>query len=258
MTPEQQEMMAEIQQQRRNLQQSAEQSLAKIVGMPAFNRLKQINYQQQGPRMLTQPEWAEKFNLDEEQVEQIQELLREGRQAQGQAMRQRMDLMKAAFPNQAGANGGGGNAGGGGNGGGGGRGGRGGGINFRDPAVQEVMKQYMEKPEVKEKMEEFDNQRQKLDSQLMVAVHRILDRRQSSAYKKLLGAPFDITSLRGGGPGGFGNRNQANASTKAKSESGADDADESSKPAAAAKAAKSAAPAKAKKKSLRELRGLDD
>src|SRR5262249_18505344 len=141
-TPEQQEAMNEMQVARRQLQQSAEQSLAKIIGPAAFTRLKQISYQQQGPGMLTQPEWVEKFNLDADQVEQLNQLLREGRQAQGQAMRERMDLMKSAFPNQPNGNGRGG------------RGGRGG-INFGDPGVQEFMKEFMEKPEVKAKMEEF-------------------------------------------------------------------------------------------------------
>jgi hypothetical protein len=245
LTPEQQEAMAEMQQVRQQLQQSAEQSLAKIIGPAAFTRLKQIQYQQQGPRMLTQPEWSEKFNLDETQVQQIRGLLDESRQAQGNAMRQRFDLMKSALPNQPNANNGGG------------RGGRGG-VNFRDPGVQEALKEFMEKPEVKSKMEELDNQRQKLDNQLMAAVHRVLDRRQSNAYKKLLGAPFDLSNLRRGGPFGFGNGNQANAASKAKSQSDADNGDDSPKPSVDTKAAKSSTTAKPKRKSLREQRGIDD
>jgi hypothetical protein len=233
--------MTEMQQSRQQLQQSAEQSLAKIIGPAAFTRLKQIQYQQQGPGMLTQPEWAEKLNLDPDQVAQINQLVREGRQAQGQAMRERFDLMKQALPNQP-------------NGNGGGRGGRGG-VNFRDPGVQEMLNEYMAKPEVKSKMEALDNQRQKIDNQLMSAVHRVLDRRQSAAYKKLLGAPFDLSSLR---PTGFGGRNTANASGNAKSQPGTDEADDSPKPSTSTKAAKNSAPAKPKRKSLREQRGLDD
>ncbi len=253
LTEEQQEQMAEIQQARTGLQRSAEQSLAKIIGTAAFNRLRQIQYQRQGPSLLLQPEWAEKFNLDDEQAEQIRALLNEGRQAQRQAGRQRMELMKGAFPTPPGGNGGGGN----GNNGRGGRGGRGGGLNFQDPAFQDAMKTYMEKPEVKAKLEEFQNQQQKLDTQLMAAVHRVLDKRQSAAYKKLLGPPFDLTLLRGGGPGGFGNRNAdtaKQATNKAKSQSGAEDDDESPK----ASTVKSPATAQPKRKSLRELRGIDD
>jgi hypothetical protein len=252
MTEEQQAQMAEMRQATQQLQQSAEQSLAKIIGPAAFNRLRQISYQRQGPFMLLQPEWTEKFNLDEEQVAQLQGLRDEGRQAQRQAGRQRMELMKGAFPTPPGGNGGQ-NGGGGNN----GRGGRGGGMNFQDPAFQDAMKAYMEKPEVQAKLEEFQSQQQKLDSQLMAAVHRVLDKRQSNAYKKLLGAPFDLTKLRPG-PGGFGNRNQADDSSKAKSKSDVDDDEDSPKSSTGAKAANSAATAKPKRKSLRELRGIDD
>lgn len=96
MTPEQEEQRAEMQQAMREAQQSAERSLAKIIGTAAFNRLRQIQYQRQGPSLLLQPEWIEKFNLDEEQVPQIRELLTEGRRAQGQVRRQQFDMMKGA------------------------------------------------------------------------------------------------------------------------------------------------------------------
>ncbi len=82
LTPEQQEQRAIQQEQRaamreamNQLQQVAEQSLVKIIGTPAYGRLKQIQLQLQGPSALLQPEMIEKLNLSEEQVEQLQELM---------------------------------------------------------------------------------------------------------------------------------------------------------------------------------------
>lgn len=103
------------------------------------------------------------------------------------------------------------------------------------------MKAFMEKPEVQEKMKEVQTQQQKIDAQLMVSVHRVLDRRQSAAYKKLLGAPFDLTKLRPG-RGGFGNPDQADSSSNAKAKSGFDDDEESPKPSTSVKAAKTQPP----------------
>ncbi len=55
------------------------------------------------------------------------------------------------------------------------------GSNFGDPAVQDAMKAYMDKPEVKAKMAEFQSQREKEDAQLMAAVHRTLGKAQDTA-----------------------------------------------------------------------------
>jgi hypothetical protein len=99
--------------------------------------------------------------------------------------------------------------------------------------------------------------------QLAAAVNRVLGKRQVTAYKKMLGEPFDVSQVRGGpgqrpwnrpagpnpanrsgvdaarGPGPGGNAGTAPAGTSA---------DPNAR----------GSTAKAKRKSLRELRGLDD
>jgi hypothetical protein len=272
LTPEEEEQRAVQQEQRAALRESmnqlqhvAEQSLVKIIGTPAYARIKQIQLQLQGPQALLQEEMIEKLSISEEQVEQLQELLNGRRQAQREEGRARFDLMKAAFPApanaDANANGNGGN-----NGRNGGRGGNG--PNFRDPAFQDAMKAYVEKPEVKEKLAEFQSQQEKQDALLMAAVHRTLGKRQDANYKKLLGAPFDLSKIRGGpgrGPGGRnGAGNQADASKadpNAKAASGFDDDAPAAKTTSTSTSTKKATPsvtAKAKKRSLAAERGLDD
>jgi hypothetical protein len=270
LTPEEQEQRAiqreqraVLQEQMNQLQRVAEQALVKIIGTGAYGRIKQIQLQLQGPGALLSDEMKEKLNLSDEQVEQLQELINGRNRARFEEGRARMDLMRAAFPAPANADA---NADAGNNGGRGGRGGRGG-INFRDPAIQDAMKAYMEKPEVKAKMAEFQGQQEKVDAQLMAAVHRTLGKRQDASYKKLLGAPFDLSKLRGGPGRGFGRNgagNQADATKNApetKAATGFDDDSPAAKPASAPTSPpKAAAPAaaKAKRKSLAAERGLDD
>ena len=74
MTPEQQELMQEFQEASAQLRQSAEQSLGKILDRKQVSRVKQIQFQLQGPWVVLQPDVAEKLNLTEEQVEQLREL----------------------------------------------------------------------------------------------------------------------------------------------------------------------------------------
>jgi hypothetical protein len=238
------------------LQQGSEQTLAKILSRGQYGRLKQIQLQQEGPRALLREDMIEKLILDEDQVAEIRELLNEGRQAQFQTFRARGDIMKGAFPqdnanNQA-------NGGQAGNGGGGG--GRPRGPNMRDPAVREAMQKYLEQPEVKEKLDAIQGQTDKLQKQLNSAVLRVLGKRQAANYKKMLGAPFDITQLRGrpGGPGGRGPGNPQNATTKTAAAPAANGDGEEGATAKPAPKTPSPAAAKSKRKSLREQRGLDD
>ena len=250
LTPEEQEARAQIADAMQQLQRSSEQSLIKIIGTSGYARIKQIQLQLQGPQALLQEEMIEKLNISEEQVEQLRELINGRRQAQREEMRARFDLMKSAFPQPPDANGG--------------NGGRGGnGPNFRDPAFQDAMKAFMEKPEVKQKMADFQTQQEKQEAMLMAAVHRTLGKRQDANYKKLLGAPFDLSKIRGGGPGrGFG-RNGGNQPAAAKdaanpkAAAGFDDENTSSKTTTTG--TKQATPAaKTKKRSLAEERGLDE
>ncbi len=226
------------------LQQKSEQELGRILTKPQGSRLKQIQLQLAGIGALLQPEMIEKLSLSEDQVAQIQELLNEGRQAARENGRQMFDLMRQAVPdtgntNNAAPNGANGNNGP------GGRGRRG--PNMRDPAVQAALKNYMEKPETKAKMDQIQAQNQKIDRQLLSAVYRILSKRQGAAYKKMLGAPFDVAQMRGDAPASS-NANQA--ATKA----GAADAEDSP---TAKPAPRTNSSAKSKRKSLREQRGLD-
>jgi hypothetical protein len=117
------------------------------------------------------------------------------------------------------------------------------------------MQQFFDKPETKAKMEEFQAQDEKLNNQFMAAANRVLSRRQSAAYKKMLGAPFDLAQLRGGpgrrfgGGGRNGNGNQADAA-KAGSASPA--------PATNPDAPQTTSTTKPRRKSLRELRGVPE
>ena len=98
----------------------------------------------------------------------------------------------------------------------------------------------------------------KLQNQLVAAVNRVMSKRQVAAYRKMLGAPFEIAKLMGGpgqGPGNpNGRANPANASqTASKAQASDDAAAATAKPAAKAKSSTTTT----KRKSLRELRGLD-
>jgi len=255
------------------LRQSTEQALAKILSRGQMNRLRQIQFQLEGPSALVRDEIAEKLNLDEVQVEQIRELMNERRQAQRQSFAAQREVFRQLRPNNQNAaggqnaNDGGNNAGAtGGNGGNGnaGNGNRGNNRRFDPEAFQKLMEQ----PEVKAKMEEARDAQTKVENQFAAAVNKVLSPRQRANYKKMLGPPFDRSKMGGGGPfGGFGGRggpgNQANAKTATKSapakQSGDDDGDGEETAAVKAPAAKPAttpSATKSRTKSLRERRGL--
>ena len=273
MDPEMAARFAAMREAETALDHEAEQALAKILDRGQYGRLKQVQLQVEGVAALLRPDMIEKLGLEDDQVQQIRELATQSFQAQRENGRALFDLMRTAVPDQGnnGQNPGGGPGPGGGNGGGGpGRGrGRGrpggpGGPNLPDPATQEAMKAFMDKPETKAKLEQIRTESTKLQNQLTAAVNRILTRRQAAAYKKMRGEPFDV-SLVWGGPGqGPGNRpananpadrSAASAKTQA-SDSGEDKAGGTSKSAPTSKAKGSTA--KTKKKSLRESRSLDE
>jgi len=201
----------------------------------------------------------EKLNMDEAQVAQIQELMNERRQAQRESGRARMEMMKTALPNFPNPNPGN-NAQNGGNGGNAQNGGNGGNRNrFNDPAVREAMKKFWESPETKAKMAEYQSQDEKINNQFLAAVNRVLSKRQSAAYKKMLGAPFDLSKIRGGPGQGPGNRNaNANPAGTAKAISTTEAATAAPKPTASKAGTTSTPSARTRKKSLRELRGIPD
>jgi hypothetical protein len=259
--PEAAQRFAMMREAMNEIQQASEQALARILDRGQFGRLKQIQLQLDGVRALTRPDMAEKLSLSDDQVEEIQGLLDQSQQARRENGRAWGEMMKTAFPNpnpgNNGQNGGGQNGGGAQN---GGRGGRGG-MNPRDPAFQEAMKNFMERPEVKAKMEEMQTQNEQIQNQLNAAVNRVLGKRAATAYKKMLGAQFDLSKIRGGPGQGPWNRNrngnQANATKSASKAEASNSGDEDGAATAKPAAKSNTTTAKPKRKSLRELRGLD-
>ena len=122
----------------------------------------------------------------------------------------------------------------------------------------------MESPEVQAQMEENRSQEQKLENQYYAAINKILYPRQRTALRKMLGAPFDRSTLGMGGPFGGGppRGNQASSKNGAASGKGAvakpedDDGESASSSTPATKAPAKTKPSTAtRRKSLRELRG---
>jgi hypothetical protein len=246
MDPEMAERLAAMREADTALDQEAEQALAKILDRGQYGRLKQVQLQVEGVAALLRPDLIEKLGLEEEQVQQIQELVAQGFQAQRENDRAVFDMMRSAVPNQ------------------GNNGQNPRGPNLQDPATQEAMKAFMDKPETKAKLEQMRTEGTKLQNQLTAAVNRILSRRQAAAYKKMLGAPFEV-SLIWGGPGQAPGNRPANANPADRSagsgktqtsDSGEDKAGATSESAPTSKAKGSTA--KTKKKSLRESRSLDE
>jgi hypothetical protein len=229
------------------LDQDIEKALASILDRGQYGRLKQIQLQVEGISALGRPDIIEKLNLDEFQVEQIRELLNQSNQAQRESSKVMFDMIRTGLPNSTK------------------NGPNPGGPDLRDPAVQEAMKAFMAKPEVRAKMTEMHAQSTKMQGQLLnVVVSRVFGKRQAATYRKMLGAPLNLSGNRGGPGQAPGNRppgenqsDRANAAGKAEaSDSDDDEAATSIKPAPKSK--DTDAKAKAKPKSLRELRGGDD
>ena len=258
------ERFAQMREAMNELQTGSEQALAKILDRGQYSRIKQIQLQMEGIPALLRPDMAEKLSISEEQAEEIQGLLREGRQSARENGRAYFEIMREAVPDQGNNAQNANNPQNGQNGQNAGNNGRGGrnGPNMRDPAVQAAVKSFMDKPATKAKLEEMKSQNDKLQNQLVASVNRILSRRQATAYKKMLGPAFDMAKLAGGPGQAPGNRNgrgnQANASsTAAKAQASDDDEAPAAKPAAKAAAKAKSSTTTTKRKSLRELRGLD-
>ena len=117
----------------------------------------------------------------------------------------------------------------------------------------------MEQPEVKSKMEQMRKQQDQIRDQSYAQVYKVLDRRQSSAFKKMLGKPFDVDSITNGffrgpgqrGPGGGGGPAAKSDTAKADTAKAADSEAKNSDQAAKSKPATGP-----RRQSLRERRGL--
>ena len=278
------QMMREAMQE---LQQESEGNLAKVLDKNQVKRLKEIQLQVEGPAAVIREDVAEKLEINEEQHAEIQTILNEANTARRQIMQKNFQLIRSLMPNQpAGGNpptadgqpdpnaaadadaaataGGaqGGQAGQPGQGGRGGRGGRGGANGQNRPRVDpEAMQKIMEQPEVKAKMEETRKEQQQLRDREYAMVYKAMDRRQVSVFKKMLGKPFDVESVMGGGfmrggPGGRrnganGNANQTTAAAKADTAKTTPAANADSSAASTTKPATTP-----RRQSLRERRGL--
>jgi hypothetical protein len=270
------------------LQHESDTSLARVLDKNQVKRIREIQLQVEGPFAVLRPEIADKLELAEEQVGQIQEIQNESNQARRQVFTANRDIFAGfrktqggnnnqpgagqadatapADPAQAGNNGGrggngrgrngrggpGGNGPGGNGPGGNGPGGRG---NF-DP---EAFRKFMEQPDVKAKMEQSRKQQDQIRDQAYAQVFKVLDRRQSSAFKKMLGKPFDVDSVMGGfmrGPGQRGQNTDATKGDAANSDT-AKPADSSAKSTAKSDQAATSKPASgSRRQSLRDRRGL--
>lgn len=243
------------------LEFESERNLGRVLDKNQAKRLKEIQLQVQGPFAVLQPEIAEKLELQEEQVVQIREIQNESNLARRQAFAAGRGIFAGMRKNQRGNNnqsgaGDNGRAQNGNNGGQNGRGGNGGGGrgNF-DP---EAMRKYMEQPEVKARMADMRKQQDVIRDQSYAMVYRVLDRRQSSAFKKMLGKPFDVDSIRNGffrgpsqrnnGPDGAAAKAEASGENNAKVAVG--EQKQADQPAASKPATSTRRP------SLRERRGL--
>ena len=262
-TPEQIQQMTMMRQAMDESRQSGELALAQILSKGQYNRLKQIQLQLDGPRVLVRPDMIEKLQLDEFQVQSLQDLMSQERTASREARNNRGQIFRMAMESVQGANAGGqqplpgGQAGGGQAGGGqqaGGRGGPGGRPNF------ELIQKAMQKPEIQTKMQQLDKLEERIREQFAASVLKVLSKRQRSNYAKMLGAPFDRTKMGGGPPwaggrGGPGATTKGATTTNTKASPGEDEDEAAAKPAATTPA-KTPATAKPKRKSLRESRGI--
>ena len=279
------QMMREATQE---LQQESEGNLAKVLDKNQVKRLKEIQLQVEGPAAVIREDVAEKLEINEEQHAEIQTILNEANTARRQIMQKNYQLIRSLMPNQPA----------GGNPpaadgqpdpnaaadaamplpqpaepraarpanldrrGRGGRGGRGGANGQNRPRVDpEAMQKIMEQPEVKAKMEETRKEQQQLRDREYAMVYKAMDRRQVSVFKKMLGKPFDVESVMGGGfmrggPGGRrnganGNANQTTAAAKADTAKTTPAANADSSAASTTKPATTP-----RRQSLRERRGL--
>ena len=241
------------------LEQQANQTLARVLSGKQFQRLNQIQIQSQGLNALVRPDVAEKIQLDETQVVAIQAVLNDRRTAQREVfskqgeffrfMRNRngggenQDNAGAASKDngQAGAAAKGDIQANAANGNGGGRRRGGGG-----PPDREAMKKFMEQPEVKAQFDQVRSASEKLDNKATQAAYKVLTKYQLAAYKKLQGAPFDVTKLRPnfGGPGR--ERNSGDAASKSANGSSTEKSADPAKDTASSSTSKKSTTAKSK------------
>jgi hypothetical protein len=181
---------------RMGIQQSTERSIARILSRAQYARARQIQLQVAGPDALLRPELQEKLYLNEEQVARLRDLIQERRRALRAAREARNAAREAALdrdpslvrlegqltrndrPDRSGD------------------GDRAGEVDRNDTAYREARNR------ARRKLDEDRASRnptaakrtaaQAVEQRFDAALHsRILTKRQSQAYKAMLGAPFD-------------------------------------------------------------------
>lgn len=159
------------------LQAQTEATFAKILTKAQRSRLTQIDLQRQGPMAVLRPDIAEKLNVADDQMEEMQAIQNQSRDLMKQAFQSSRDAMPS-FLNPDGT---------------------------RDNVARQ---KYRDSPEAKTQMEQMRKQTDQLQNQTIAAIGKVLTRKQKDNFKKMQGKPFDLTKL--GGPGGPG-ANNANA-----------------------------------------------
>ncbi len=272
--PEQQDPFAAMLESRLRIQQSTERSIARILSQAQYARARQIQLQVEGPGALLRSDMQERLFLDEDQIAQIRELMQARQRALRETRDARSALRQAALdrdptlghlneqlaqnaPQSRDAVVDRGQ-----------QGGRNGRTNRpgNDPAYREARNQAIRKfdedPENQKQMAAFRAEEKRIEKLFKAALHsKVLTRRQSQAYTKLLGAPFDPTRLPGGANGGrrgggSGGNPGGTSTAKTPVAGGGDRATTVTSEEEASGQPKSQATAEARRGNLRERRGL--
>ena len=144
-----------------------------------------------------EPEVVERLGIDEEQQAQMQEVLGDSRQMTMELWRG----MRENMPQPP--------------------------LDAQGKVDREAMKAQMETPEAKKAMETMRKSTDKIQSDTMTAMLKVLYKPQKATFNKMLGKPFDLSKLdNGGGRFGRGRNNNQAADAKAKTKGDAPSTDE--------------------------------
>ena len=187
----------EIQEAFQNVRGEAEGALAKILKKEQRTRLSEIDLQRAGTSAFMRPEVVERLGIDEEQQAQMQEVLGDSRQMTMELWRG----MRENMPQPP--------------------------LDAQGKVDREAMKAQMETPEAKKAMETMRKSTDKIQSDTMTAMLKVLYKPQKATFNKMLGKPFDLSKLdNGGGRFGRGRNNNQAADAKAKTKGDAPSTDE--------------------------------
>jgi hypothetical protein len=184
MTEEQRTAMQEFFTTMRTLQADIDAALLKVLDKKQQTRLSQVHLQSMGVNAFRNQQVIERFNINEDQVATIREIMNGANQAQRDARAPMRDVMAKFIGNDPNNNNG-------------------------RPSRQQ-MQELQNNPEyvaARDKVQKVVDAKTKSLDEVTLAkiVNTVLDRPQSKAYKAALGPVFDVSKLNTGrGPGGFG------------------------------------------------------